>query len=188
MFRIAVIPGLVAVFYLESHFGNWLAWGLFSLAAITDFFDGYIARITGQQSAFGSFLDPVADKLLIASALLMMVAFGHISGLSILPAVVILCREILVSGLREYLAGIRISVPVSQFAKWKTTIQMFAIGFLMVGEAGPENFPTVLIGDAGLWIAAALTLMTGYDYMRAGLRHIEAEDSAESPNQVSGAE
>ncbi|MEE2970113.1 MAG: CDP-diacylglycerol--glycerol-3-phosphate 3-phosphatidyltransferase [Pseudomonadota bacterium] len=188
MFRIAVIPGLVAVFYLESHFGNWLAWGLFSLAAITDFFDGYIARVTGQQSAFGSFLDPVADKLLIASALLMMVAFGHISGLSILPAVVILCREILVSGLREYLAGIRISVPVSQFAKWKTTIQMFAIGFLMVGEAGPENFPTVLIGDAGLWIAAALTLMTGYDYLRAGLRHIEAEDSAESPNQVSGAE
>ncbi len=188
MFRIAVIPGLVAVFYFESHFGNWLALGLFSLAAITDFFDGYIARVTGQQSAFGSFLDPVADKLLIASALLMMVAFGHISGLSILPAVVILCREILVSGLREYLAGIRISVPVSQFAKWKTTIQMFAIGFLMVGEAGPENFPTVLIGDAGLWIAAALTLMTGYDYLRAGLRHIEAEDSAESPNQVSGAE
>ena len=178
MFRIAVIPGLVAVFYLESDFGNWLAWGLFTLAAITDFFDGFIARILGQQSAFGSFLDPVADKLLVASALLMMVAFGHIAGLVILPAVVILCREILVSGLREYLAGIRISVPVSQLAKWKTTIQMVAIGFLMVGDAGPENFPTRQIGDIGLWIAAVLTLVTGYDYLRAGLRHIEIEDSS----------
>lgn len=183
MFRIAVIPGMVGVFYFESHFGNWLAWSLFSLAAITDFFDGYIARVMGLQSAFGSFLDPVADKLLIASALLMMVAFGHISGLTILPAVVILCREILVSGLREYLAGIRISMPVSALAKWKTTIQMFAIGFLIVGEAGPENFPTVLIGDTGLWIAAALTLVTGYDYLRAGLRHIDAEDSSEDLNQ-----
>lgn len=185
MFRIAVIPGLVAVFYLESDFGNWLACGLFTLAAITDFFDGYVARVMGQQSAFGSFLDPVADKLLVASALLMMVAFGHIAGLAILPAVVILCREILVSGLREYLAGIRISVPVSQLAKWKTTLQMVAIGFLMVGDAGPVNIPIRQIGDFGLWIAAGLTLVTGYDYLRAGLRHIELEDSQ---NQSEGAE
>ena len=188
LFRIAVIPALVGVFYLESDFSNWLACGLFVLAAITDFFDGYIARIMGQQSAFGSFLDPVADKLLVASALLMMVAFGHIAGLAILPAVVILCREILVSGLREYLAGIRISVPVSQLAKWKTTLQMVAIGFLMVGDAGPDYFPIRQIGDAGLWIAAVLTLVTGYDYLRAGLRHIEIEDSAERHNQTVGSE
>jgi cardiolipin synthase len=188
LFRIAVIPGLVSVFYLESDFSNWLAMSLFGLAAITDFFDGYIARVTGQQSAFGSFLDPVADKLLVASALLMMVAFGHISGLAILPAVVILCREILVSGLREYLAGIRISVPVSELAKWKTTLQMIAIGFLMVGDAGPENFPTRQIGEVGLWIAAVLTLVTGYDYLRAGLRHIEIEDNTQRPDQIAGSE
>ncbi len=178
LFRIAVIPGLVAVFYLRGDLGNWLACGLFSLAAITDFFDGYAARVLRQQSAFGRFLDPVADKLLVASALLMMVAFGQITGLVILPAVVILCREIMVSGLREYLAGLRVSVPVSQLAKWKTTIQMIAIGILLVGDSGPAALPVRTIGEVGLWVAAALTLFTGYDYLRAGLRHIEREDSS----------
>ena len=177
LFRIAVIPGLVALFYFESRFGSWLACGLFSLAAITDFFDGYIARVTKQQSAFGRFLDPVADKLLVSSALMMMVAFGQISGLVILPALVILCREITVSGLREYLAGLQVSVPVSQLAKWKTTLQMFAIGVLIVGDNGPRDVPLVEIGEIGLWVAAILTIVTGYDYLRAGLRHIEREDS-----------
>jgi cardiolipin synthase len=176
LFRIAVIPGLVALFYIDTRFASWLACGLFSVAAITDFLDGYIARVTKQQSAFGRFLDPVADKLLVASALLMMVAFGQISGLVILPALVILCREITVSGLREYLAGLRVSVPVSQLAKWKTTLQMVAIAVLIVGDNGPWNIPLVEIGEAGLWIAAALTIFTGYDYLRAGLRHIERED------------
>lgn len=176
LFRIAVIPGLVAVFYLRSDLGNWIACGLFSLAAITDFFDGYAARVLRQQSAFGRFLDPVADKLLVASALLMMVAFGQITGLVILPAVVILCREIMVSGLREYLAGLRVSVPVSQLAKWKTTIQMISIGFLLVGDASPDAIPARVIGEVALWMAAALTLITAYDYLRAGLRHIERED------------
>ena len=177
LFRIAVIPGLVALFYIESRFASWLACGLFSLAAITDFFDGYIARVTKQQSAFGRFLDPVADKLLVASALLMMVAFGQISGLVILPALVILCREITVSGLREYLAGLQVSVPVSQLAKWKTTLQMVAIAVLIVGDNGPRDIPVVEIGEVGLWAAAILTIVTGYDYLRAGLRHIEREDS-----------
>jgi cardiolipin synthase len=177
LFRIAVIPGLVALFYVESRFGSWLACGLFGLAAITDFFDGYIARATKQQSAFGRFLDPVADKLLVASALMMMVAFGQISGLVILPALVILCREITVSGLREYLASLQVSVPVSQLAKWKTTLQMFAIGVLIVGDNGPSGWPLIEIGEIGLWIAAILTIVTGYDYLRAGLRHIEREDS-----------
>ncbi len=189
LFRIAVIPGLVALFYIESRFASWLACGLFSLAAITDFLDGYIARITKQQSAFGRFLDPVADKLLVASALLMMVAFGQISGLVILPALVILCREITVSGLREYLAALRVSVPVSQLAKWKTTLQMVAIAVLIVGDNGPRDIPVVEIGEVGLWAAAILTIVTGYDYLRAGLRHIEREDSddeAEDTELVSG--
>jgi cardiolipin synthase len=177
LFRIAVIPGLVALFYFESRFTSWLACGLFSLAAITDFLDGYIARVTKQQSAFGRFLDPVADKLLVSSALLMMVAFGQISGLVILPALVILCREITVSGLREYLAGLQVSVPVSQLAKWKTTLQMVAIAVLIVGKNGPRDVPVVEIGEVGLWVAAILTIITGYDYLRAGLRHIEREDA-----------
>ena len=177
LFRIAVIPGLVALFYIESRFASWLACGLFSLAAVTDFLDGYIARVTKQQSAFGRFLDPVADKLLVASALLMMVAFGQISGLVILPALVILCREITVSGLREYLAGLQVSVPVSQLAKWKTTLQMVAIAVLIVGDNGPRDIPVVEIGEVGLWAAAILTIVTGYDYLRAGLRHIDREDS-----------
>jgi cardiolipin synthase len=177
LFRIAVIPGLVALFYFESRFASWLACGLFSLAAITDFLDGYIARVTKQQSAFGRFLDPVADKLLVSSALLMMVAFGQISGLVILPALVILCREITVSGLREYLAGLQVSVPVSQLAKWKTTLQMVAIAVLIVGKNGPRDIPVVEIGEVGLWVAAILTIVTGYDYLRAGLRHIEREDA-----------
>ena len=180
LFRIAVIPGLVALFYLNTPLASWLACGLFTLAGITDFFDGYIARVLKQQSAFGRFLDPVADKLLVSSALLMMVAFGQISGFVILPALVILCREITVSGLREYLAGLRVSVPVSQLAKWKTTLQMVAIGVLILGDHGPGGPVFVQIGEAGLWLAAIFTIVTGYDYLRAGLRHIVEEDAAQA--------
>ncbi len=175
LFRIAAIPGIVALFFMESDLGQYLACGLFSVAAITDFFDGYLARAYGQQSSFGKFLDPVADKLLVASALLMATGFGQISGLTILPAIVILCREILVSGLREFLAGLQIGVPVSTLAKWKTMIQMFAIGFLIVGDSGPDVLPTRLIGELGLWVAAVLTLITGYDYLRASLHHLTGE-------------
>ena len=175
LFRIAAIPGIVALFFLDSDLGKYLACGLFGIAAITDFFDGYLARAYGQQSSFGKFLDPVADKLLVSSALLMATGFGQISGLTILPAVVILCREILVSGLREFLAGVQIGVPVSTLAKWKTMIQMFAIGFLIVGDSGPDALPTRLIGEWGLWAAAVLTLITGYDYLRASLHHLTGE-------------
>ncbi|MGB0631457.1 MAG: CDP-diacylglycerol--glycerol-3-phosphate 3-phosphatidyltransferase [Alphaproteobacteria bacterium] len=175
--RVAVIPVFVGLFFLESATGQWIACGLFALAAITDFFDGYVARSRGQMSAFGTFLDPVADKLLVASALLMMVAFNQISGLAVIPAVIILCREILVSGLREYLAGFAVSLPVSRLAKWKTTVQMVAIGFLIVGNAAhpavPETFPVRLIGEVGLWAAALITLITGFDYLRTGLRHMD---------------
>ncbi|MFT5439387.1 MAG: cardiolipin synthase [Alphaproteobacteria bacterium] len=176
-FRIAAIPGIIALFYLDSAMGQYLACGLFGVAAMTDFFDGYLARAYGQQSAFGRFLDPVADKLLVAAALLMMAGFGQVSGLLLLPTVVILCREILVSGLREFLAEINIGVPVSALAKWKTVIQMFAIGFLMVGDHGPEYIPAYLIGAIGLWIAAGFTLVTGYDYLKAAFRHIKRDDT-----------
>jgi cardiolipin synthase (CMP-forming) len=182
--RVAIIPVFVALFFLESATGQWIACGVFALASITDFFDGYIARARGQLSAFGRFLDPVADKLLIASALLMMVGFGQIADLAIIPAVIILCREIMVSGLREYLAGLSVGLPVSRLAKWKTTIQMVAIGVLIVGNAAhptiPETVPVLLIGEAGLWIAAVITMITGYDYLRAGLRHMDPPSATDS--------
>lgn len=187
LLRVAVIPLFVGLFFLESATGQWLALGLFVLAAVTDFFDGYLARLMGQLSAFGRFLDPIADKLLIATALIMLVGFRQIDGITIIPAVVILCREILVSGLREYLAGVEVGLPVSRLAKWKTTVQMVAIGFLIVGDAAhpsvPAAFPVRLIGEAGLWFAAAITIVTGYDYMRSGLRHMDgaAERIVETP-------
>jgi cardiolipin synthase len=177
LFRIAAIPGIIALFYLDSAMGQYLACGLFGVAAMTDFFDGYLARAYGQQSSFGRFLDPVADKLLVAAALLMMAGFGQVSGLVLLPTVVILCREILVSGLREFLAEINVGVPVSALAKWKTVIQMFAIGFLMVGDHSPEYIPARLIGESGLWIAAGFTLVTGYDYLNAAFRHMKHADT-----------
>jgi cardiolipin synthase len=177
--RIGAIPILVATFYLDGPAGNWLGLAILTLAGITDFFDGYVARAWQQQSQLGKFLDPVADKLLVGALLFMLIAFGRIPGLAILPAVVILCREILVSGLREFLADLHVSVPVSRLAQWKTTLQMIALGFLIVGSAGPDfgPFSTTDIGVAGLWLAALLTLITGYDYLRAGLRQVDRLDS-----------
>ncbi len=177
VFRIAVIPALVAAFFLGGPLGNWLAFGLFATAGATDYFDGFLARRMDLQSTVGRFLDPLADKLLIASALMMMVAFGHISGYAVLPAVVILCRELLISGLREFLAGIKVSVPVSRLAKWKTAIQMTAIAILLVGDAGPGAPHPIWIGESLLWLAALLTLVTGYNYLSAGLHHILEEDA-----------
>jgi cardiolipin synthase len=175
LFRIAVIPAMVAGFYLESKMGLWLAGGLFLVASVTDFLDGYIARARDQHSALGKFLDPIADKLLVAAALLMMVGFGQIEGLTILAALVILCREILVSGLREFLAGLNVGVPVSQLAKWKTTIQMVAIALLLLGDTVGESAHLRDVGEVGLWIAAVFTFVTGYDYFRASLVYFERE-------------
>ena len=170
--RILLIPAVVGAFFIEGKLGMTLAFGFFVLAGITDFFDGYLARALGQQSKLGTFLDPVADKLLVASALMMLVFSGTIFGLNILPALVILCREILVSGLREFLAGLKVSVPVSKLAKWKTTVQLIALAALLWGDAAPIGLHAMEIGMWGLWIAAILTLYTGYDYLRAGLRHM----------------
>ena len=177
--RIGAIPLIIATFYIESHLGNWIGLAVLVYAGVTDFFDGFVARVMAQQSALGKFLDPIADKLLVGSLLVMLVAFDRIPGIAVLPAIVILCREILVSGLREFLAGVKISVPVSRLSQWKTALQMIVLGFLLVGPAGPMfgRFSTTEIGVAGLWIAALLTLITGYDYLRAGLRYVEVIDA-----------
>lgn len=170
--RIFVIPALVAAFYIDAPLGNWIAFTLFTLASITDFFDGMIARAYGATSKLGQFLDPVADKLMVAATIVMLAAFDRVTGVHILALVVILCREILVSGLREFLAEIRVRMPVTALAKWKTTIQMVAMATLLIGEAAPTWLPAEILGLACLWLAALLTIYTGYDYLRAGLKHM----------------
>src|SRR6185312_10193292 len=184
--RIAAVPVVVALLYWQSILegGLWIRWvalAVFIAAGITDVLDGYFARMYGQQSSLGRMLDPIADKLLVASTLLMLSAEETIRGWSLLAAVIILCREILVSGLREYLAELRVSVPVSRLAKWKTTWQLVAVGFLIAGDAGDKIASDLLkqevlvitnVGLALLWLSALVTLYTGYDYMRAGLRHM----------------
>ena len=188
--RIFAIPIMICLMlFVDDPLGSWLAFSAYTYACITDFFDGYLARAWHQQSAFGRFLDPIADKLLVASILLALVGIDRVSGLTLLPAAVILCREILVSGLREFLAEIDVSVPVSKLAKWKTGLQMLALGFLMVGHNEPDFGPltTSEIGITGLWVAAVLTLITGYDYLVHGLRHIVETDSAPTPKRKSPA-
>ena len=178
--RIAAIPLLVALFYVEGDWVRYVACALYTAAAVTDYFDGYLARAWKQQSKLGRIFDPIADKLLVAATILMLVAFNRIGGILILPALVILCREVLVSGLREFLAEIRVGLPVSRLAKWKTGIQMTALGFLIAGPAG-DGLIKYYFADLGLvtyigllllWISALITLYTGWDYMRAGIRHV----------------
>jgi cardiolipin synthase len=173
--RILVIPVVIATFYIPGDFARWFGCVLFSAAGITDYLDGHFARRWQQHSELGRFLDPIADKLLVAAALFMLTATGRlgVTDWAILPALVILSREILVSGLREYLAGLRVGLPVSRLAKWKTAIQMVAIGVLIVGDSGPIFLPVTAIGEIMLWVAAALTIITGYDYLRAGLQHMD---------------
>ncbi|MGI2035749.1 CDP-diacylglycerol--glycerol-3-phosphate 3-phosphatidyltransferase [Rhizobium panacihumi] len=179
--RIIAVPLIVLCFFIEgklesSDFARWAGFWIFVVASITDYLDGYLARIWNQTSNIGRMLDPIADKLLVASVLLLMAADGTIAGWSLWAAITILCREILVSGLREYLAALKVAVPVTKIAKWKTTIQMLSIAFLLAGPAGEAYLPfTTEIGIALLWVAAILTFYTGYDYFRAGLKHIVEE-------------
>ena len=176
--RIVAVPVVVGCLFWQNILqgGLWLRWvalALFVAAAISDFLDGYLARIWALQSSLGRMLDPIADKLLVASCLLMLGAEKTIHGWSLWAAVVILCREILVSGLREYLAELRVSVPVTRLAKWKTTLQLVAIGFLIAGPAGEQIIPgTTRIGVLLLWAAAILTLYTGWDYLKASYDHL----------------
>ena len=175
LLAVPIVAGLLL--WGNEHTTRWMALGVFTAAAVTDFFDGYLARIWKQQSLLGRMLDPIADKLLVVTTILVVVANQTLAGWTIWAAIIILCREILVSGLREHLAELKVRLPVSAIAKWKTTVQLFALGFFIVGPAGEVMLPgTVVIGSALLWIAAVLTLYTGFDYMQAGMSHFGSDD------------
>ena len=182
--RIVIIP-LVALFLLiNTDLSRWIALFLYCLAGLTDFFDGYIARKTGQSSALGRFLDPIADKLLVATIIIILIIMGdRMDGLSAVNAfagIIIVLREITVSGLREYLAEIKISVPVSSLAKWKTAFQLLSLGFLIIGsEASPKFIPSGDIGVFLLWISAIFTIVTGQNYLRSGIKHMLNDDRKE---------
>jgi cardiolipin synthase (CMP-forming) len=184
--RIAAIPLLVALASIREPWADLAACALFSAAAITDYFDGKLARERQQTSAFGRMLDPIADKLLVGAALMLLAGMGQLSAFGLLPAIVILLREILVSGLREYLAGLAVGLPVTKLAKWKTGFQMGALGTLLAGDSGATVIgltflPVSLIGELMLWAAAVLTMITGWDYLRAGLSHVGAGARARKP-------
>ncbi|WP_336986835.1 CDP-diacylglycerol--glycerol-3-phosphate 3-phosphatidyltransferase [Altererythrobacter aquiaggeris] len=197
MSRIVAIPLLVyLLWWPDWQFGYWLAWGLYALMAITDYFDGYLARASGAVSKLGQFLDPIADKLMIAAVILVLTAQGFLRGpyvgdMHVIAGLIILMREIAVSGLREFLGGLQVSVPVSKLAKWKTTFQLLALGGLILGGA-VHGQPCQSLGQSlaeqcaafadswihvasltCLWAAAVLTVITGWDYLRAGLAHMD---------------
>jgi CDP-diacylglycerol--glycerol-3-phosphate 3-phosphatidyltransferase/cardiolipin synthase len=173
--RILAVPALVVLMWNAGWLGYLGAFVLFCIAGATDYLDGYLARAQGAVSKLGQFLDPIADKIMVAATILMLIENDIVKGASVVAALVILIREITVSGLREYLAGLQVSVPVSQLAKWKTTLQMVALGALILeGFAArvAEWIPAHQVGIVCLWAAAILTLITGYDYLRVGLKHM----------------
>jgi cardiolipin synthase (CMP-forming) len=176
--RIAAAPLVGATFFIPGDLGHWLAFFIFVAASVTDYVDGYLARAWKQQSALGRMLDPIADKLLVAVSILVLVANGMLAGLSIWAAIIVLMREIFVSGLREFLAGLRVSVPVTRLSKWKTSLQLIAIATLLVAPAlqGDQTGFIPLMGLTMFWIAALVTLYTGFDYFRATLRHLVEEE------------
>ena len=170
--RILAVPAVVLILFLvPGHAGRWWALAVYIGACVTDWLDGFLARVWRQQSTLGRMLDPIADKLLVGTTLLMLTYDGTLNGPAVGAAAVILCREILVSGLREFLAELNVKVRVTQLAKWKTTLQMTAIGILVAGPAGDRLLPGVTAaGLAMLWMAALLTLWTGFDYLKAAVR------------------
>jgi len=168
-FRMAIIPLFVALFFFDSKTASQLAALLFLIACITDFFDGYLARLWNVQSSLGRFLDPIADKLLVAAALIMLLYQGKAD---VIPALLIISREILVSGLREYLSEIQVPLPVSSLGKWKTGIQMGALVLLILGEKGTGLELTEWLGRIALWISAGITVYSGYAYLKASAKHI----------------
>ncbi|MCX7684477.1 MAG: CDP-diacylglycerol--glycerol-3-phosphate 3-phosphatidyltransferase [Acetobacteraceae bacterium] len=179
--RVGAVPLLVLFALLRQPWADLAACAVFSAAAVTDYFDGKIARERKITSDFGRMLDPIADKLLVGAALMLLAGTSRLSDAALLPAIVILLREILVSGLREYLAGLRVGLPVTRLAKWKTGFQMAALGTLLAGDSGASAIglswlPVSAIGEALLWTAALLTLVTGWDYLQAGLRHAGVAD------------
>ena len=177
--RIFAVPILVFLLWQPRPIDYAITFVLYCLVGITDYFDGYLARAWGSISKLGQFLDPIADKIMVGAVLMMLISsrkenpVPEIAGLHIIAALIILLREIIVSGLREYLAGLQVSVPVSALAKWKTTFQLVALGALILGGALPRMLWVHEVGLASLWAAAALTLITGYSYLRIGLRHMD---------------
>ena len=173
--RIFAVPLLVALLWDPGVVATLAAFVVFAVAGATDYLDGYLARAQGTVSKLGIFLDPVADKIMVAATIVMLVHAGAIHGLAVIPALIILLREITVSGLREFLAGLQVSLPVSTLAKWKTAFQMIALAALILGLAAPAIapwLPAFGIGLICLWLAAGLTVITGYDYLRVGLKHM----------------
>ena len=177
--RIFAVPLLVFLLWRPAPLDYAITFVLYCLVGITDYFDGYLARAQGRISRLGQFLDPIADKIMVGAVLIMLISsrkanpVPEIAGLNIIPGLVILLREIIVSGLREFLAELKVSIPVSALAKWKTTFQMVALGALILGGAVPHLEWVHLVGLGCLWAAAALTLVTGYDYLRIGIRHMD---------------
>ena len=172
--RIFTVPVLVALLWYPGwQLGYLLGFALYCLMGITDYFDGYLARAQGTVSKLGVFLDPIADKIMVAAVIVMLVATGDIAGWHVIAAIIILIREIAVSGLREFLAGLRVSVPVTKLAKWKTTFQIVSLGALILAGAFADIVWIKWVGLSSLWAAAALTMVTGWDYLRVGIRHMD---------------
>ena len=172
--RIVAIPLLAALLWWPQWpAGYGIAFALYCLMGITDYFDGYLARANGAVSRLGIFLDPIADKIMVAAVILLLVRSGDIPGIHVIAALVILLREIAVSGLREFLAQLQVSVPVSRLAKWKTTLQLVSLGALILGGAVPHVAWVAGVGLVSLWGAAVLTAVTGWDYLRVGLKHMD---------------
>lgn len=177
LFRIAIIPPMIGLFYIPDAWAAWTCLGIYTLGAITDYFDGYFARTMNLMSAFGRFFDPIADKLFVAAVLILLAGFDRIPGIWLLPAIAIMMREFFVAGLREFLGPHKVVIHVTKLAKWKTTAQMFSIGFLIVGNHGDVILPhTLQVGQWALLLSATLTLITGWDYLKVGLEAIRKMD------------
>jgi len=180
--RIILVPFFVIAFYLPGFYGDLTAFALFVIASFTDFLDGMLARMLGQESKLGELLDPIADKIIVATALILLVMAGTIRHYEVIAAIIILTREILISGLREFLAKGQVKLPVSNLAKLKTFLQMVAISLLLTGETGNkilnfQDYDAQTIGIILLWLSAFLTLYTGYEYLRKGIDHAISEDN-----------
>ncbi|MDB9986567.1 CDP-diacylglycerol--glycerol-3-phosphate 3-phosphatidyltransferase [Candidatus Pelagibacter sp.] len=180
--RIIIVPFFVLAFYLPGFYGDLTACVLFVIASFTDFLDGMLARMMGEESKLGELLDPIADKIIVATALILLVMSGTIRHYEVIAAIIILTREILISGLREFLARGQIKLPVTNLAKLKTFLQMVAIALLLTGETGNkilnfQNYNAQTIGIILLWLSAFLTLYTGYEYLRKGIDHAMSEDN-----------
>ena len=179
--RIIIVPFFVISFFLPGFYGEIIPFLLFILASFTDFLDGLLARLYKEESKLGELLDPIADKIIVSAALILLVMNGAIQNYEVIAAIIILTREILISGLREFLSDVQVKIPVSSLAKGKTFIQMFSIAILLTGETGNkiinfEDYNAQTVGIILLWLSALLTLYTGYDYVRKGIEHVISED------------